>query len=153
MNRKFKKSIKESGPAFGSARDEANAKKSLSAFLDGVEQNNDQAKLTYIQNRLKAITKSLVKLPTNPETGEFTAASARTAIDVLSPEFFEKFFGELKQAYPDQISFTPQASAGPPQKGVPPTPPDTTQKTEAKLRKLQTLIREYVKKEMKKYRT
>jgi hypothetical protein len=94
-----------------------------------------------------------VKLPTNPETGEFTAASARTAIDVLSPEFFEKFFGELKQAYPDQISFTPQASAGPPQKGVPPTPPATTQKTEAKLRKLQTLIREYVKKEMKKYRT
>ena len=92
MQSKFKKTIKESGPAFGSARDEANAKKSISAFLDGVEQNNDQAQLTYIQNRLKAITKSLVKLPTNPETGEFTAASARTAIDVLSPEFFEKFF-------------------------------------------------------------
>ena len=152
MNRKFKKSIKESGPAFGSARDEANAKKSIGAFLDSVEQKNDQAKLTYIQNRLTTITKNLVKLPTNPETGEFTAASARAAIDVLSPEFFEKFFGELKQAYPDQINFTPQVAAqGPESKPKPTPPPPTQQPMESKLRRLRKLVEVAVKNELKKY--
>ena len=149
MNRKFKKSIKEGGPAFGSAKDEANAKKSIGAFLDSVEQKNDQAKLTYIQNRLTTITKNLVKLPTNPETGEFTAAAARAAIDVLSPEYFEKFFGELKQAYPDQINFTPQPTDGPPEK---PSPVQPVQTTEVKIKKLKRLIEMAVKKELKKYR-
>jgi hypothetical protein len=150
MNRKFKKSIKESGPAFGSARDEANAKKSIGAFLDGVEQKNDQAKLTYIQNRLTTITKNLVKLPTNPETGEFTAASARAAIDVLSPEFFEKFFGELKQAYPDQINFTPAAAQGPDTKPKPVAPTQTTQPMESKMRKLRKLIESAVRSELRR---
>jgi hypothetical protein len=146
MNRKFKKSLKEGGPAFGSAKDEANAKKSIGVFLDSVEQKNDQAKLTYIQNRLSAITKNLVKLPTNPETGEFTAAAAREAIDLLSPEFFEKFFGELKQAYPDQINFTPQVSAGPAEK------PTAAPTTESKIEKLRRLIEIAVRQEIKKYR-
>jgi len=143
---KYRKSLKESGPAFGSAKDESNAKKSIGAFLDSVEQKNDQAKLTYIQNRLAAITKNLVKLPTNPETGEFTAAAARTAIDLLSPEFFEKFFGELKQAYPDQINFTPQVSAEPAEK------PTTAPTTESKMKKLRRLIEIAVRQEIKKYR-
>jgi hypothetical protein len=143
---KYRKSLKESGPAFGSAKDESNAKKSIGAFLDSVEQKNDQAKLTYIQNRLAAITKNLVKLPTNPETGEFTAAAARTAIDLLSPEFFEKFFGELKQAYPDQINFTPQAAAEPAEK------PTTAPATESKITKLRRLIEIAVRQEIKKYR-
>ncbi len=143
---KYKKSLKEGGPAFGSARDESNAKKSIGAFLDSVEQKNDQAKLTYIQNRLSAITKNLVKLPTNPETGEFTAAPAREAIDLLSPEFFEKFFGELKQAYPDQINFTPQVSAGPVEK------PTAVPTTESKIEKLRRLIEIAVRQEIKKYR-
>lgn len=132
--------------AFGSAKTESNAKKSIGAFLDGVEQKNDQAKLTYIQNRLSAITNNLVKLPTNPETGEFSAAAARTAIDLLSPEFFEKFFGELKQAYPDQINFTPPST---PEEAPVQTPPAPT--TESKVKKLKRLIEMYVKKELKKY--
>lgn len=150
MNRKFNKSLKESGPAFGSARDEANAKKSIGAFLDSVEQKNDQAKLTYIQNRLTAVTKNLVKLPTNPETGEFTAANARAAIDVLSPEYFEKFFGELKQAYPDQINFTPQAAIAPSEK--PAAAPTPQGPMESKIKKLRKLVEIAVKKELKKYR-
>jgi hypothetical protein len=153
MRQKTRK-INESRPAFGSARDEANAKKSISAFLDSVEQKNDQAKLTYIQNRLTTITKNLVKLPKNPESGEIAVSAAREAIDVLSPEFFEKFFGELKQAYPDQINFTPQSNDGPPEKAVAPAPTKTAAAPalEAKYKKLQRLIREYVKKELKKYR-
>lgn len=146
MNRKFKKSLKENGPAFGSSKNESNAKKSVSAFLDGIEQKNDQSKLTYINNRLTAITKNLIKLHTNPETNEFSVASARAAIDVLSPEFFEKFFGELKQAYPDQINFTPQEEGGPAEKPVSPAPA-----VESKIRKLKKLIEVAVKKELKKY--
>lgn len=135
--------------AFGDARTEANAKKSIAAFLDSVEQKNDQAKLTYLQNRLSAVTNNLVKLPTNPETGEFTAAAARTAIDLLSPEFFEKFFGELKQAYPDQINFTPPPPPSEaPVKTTPAAPPQPA--TEAKKHKFLRLLKEAIRYELKK---